>query len=138
MTVVKSQIDPSSFANLSRVLIGFDRLRSTVTNNYPPYNIIRYNESSYAIEVAVAGFSKAEITVQVSQNQLSIRGEHSLVDDTNIEYLHRGLAARNFEQSFTLAEYMIVSSGKVNDGLLKIDIERAIPKIVIPRQIEIT
>jgi molecular chaperone IbpA len=88
--------------------------------------------------VAVAGFSKAEITVQVSQNQLSIRGEHSLVDDTNIEYLHRGLAARNFEQSFTLAEYMIVSSGKVNDGLLKIDIERAIPKIVIPRQIEIT
>ncbi len=134
-------IDTNALAQLNRALVGFDRIFNdrffeTRTNNYPPYNIVKYGENQYGIEVAVAGFNKSEITVQVDQDQLTVKGE-KVKDGSDVEYLHRGLAARDFEQTFTLAEYMEVRSAEVADGMLKINIERIVPEALKPRQIEI-
>lgn len=134
-------IDTNALAQLNRALVGFDRIFNdrffeTRTNNYPPYNIVKYGENRYGIEVAVAGFDKSEITVEVDQDQLTVKGE-KVKTDSEVEYLHRGLAARDFEQTFTLAEYMNVTGAEVKDGMLKIDIERIVPEALKPRQIEI-
>jgi molecular chaperone IbpA len=133
-------IDTAALAQLSKALVGFDRYFSAPhhqNGNYPPHNIVKYSDSEYGIEVAVAGFSKEEVTVEVDQDQLTIRGVKKRLDEDTVEYLHRGLAARDFEQTFTLAEYMIVNGAKVDNGMLQIDIQRIIPEALKPRQIEV-
>lgn len=134
-------INTADLANLSRALVGFDRYFNTQAqnSNYPPHNIVKYSDDTYAIEVAVAGFTKEEITVEVDQDQLTIRGVMNRPNQSTgqIEYLHRGLAARDFEQTYTLAEYMIVRGAKVDNGMLQIDIQRVVPEALKPRQIEI-
>ena len=134
-------INTADLANLSRALVGFDRYFSIPQHqngNYPPHNIVKYSEDTYGIEVAVAGFTKEEVTVEVDQDQLTIRGIKNRPNaDVGIEYLHRGLAARDFEQTFTLAEYMEVVGAKVADGMLQIDIKRLVPEALKPRVIEI-
>jgi len=132
-------IDPAHLANLSRALIGFDHIFNQhlqpAASNYPPHNIVKYSDSEYAIEVAVAGFSKEEITVEVNQDQLIVRGVQVQSETTSKEYLHRGLASRDFEQTYTLAEYMEVKDAEVADGMLIIKIERIVPEALKPRQI---
>jgi molecular chaperone IbpA len=134
-------IDTAALAQLSKALVGFDRYFTAPhhqNGNYPPHNIVKYSDDSYGIEVAVAGFSKEEVTVEVDQDQLTIRGIKNRPNvDVGIEYLHRGLAARDFEQTFTLAEYMEVRGAKVENGMLQIDIRRLVPEALKPRQIEI-
>ena len=135
-------VTPAEFANLSRALIGFDqifnqRLQQQTNSNYPPHNIVKYSDKDYAIEIAVAGFSKEEITVEVDQDQLKVRGVQGEVISEGKEYLHRGLASRNFEQTWTLAEYMEVKDAEVKDGMLIISIERIVPEALQPRQITI-
>ena len=132
-------IDAAALAGLNRALVGFDRyfVNQAVNSNYPPHNIVKYADNQYGIEVAVAGFSKEEITVEIDQDQLTITGTKSVDVDSSKEYLHRGLAARDFEQTFTLAEYMEVKGAEVKDGMLKIQIERIVPEALKPRQIEI-
>ena len=139
MTTQLRTIDTAALAQLSKALVGFDRYFTAPSHqngNYPPHNIVKYSETQYGIEVAVAGFSKEEITVEVDQDQLMITGKKAATTDS-VEYLHRGLAARDFEQSFTLAEYMEVKGAEVKDGMLKIEIERIIPEALKPRQIEV-
>jgi molecular chaperone IbpA len=133
-------IDTAALAQLSKALVGFDRYFTAPhhqNGNYPPHNIVKYDDTHYGIEVAVAGFSKDEVTVEVDQDQLTIRGVKTRSDENQVEYLHRGLAARDFEQTFTLAEYMEVRGAKVADGMLQIDIQRIVPEALKPRQIEI-
>ena len=134
-------INTADLANLSRALVGFDRYftNQLQNSNYPPHNIVKYSDDTYGIEVAVAGFTKEEVTVEVDQDQLTIRGVKNRPNESTgqIEYLHRGLAARDFEQSFTLAEYMEVVGAKVDNGMLQIDIKRVVPEALKPRQIEI-
>ena len=137
-------IDAQALAHMNRALVGFDRIlndrffQGNQNGNYPPHNIVKYSEDTYGIEVAVAGFTKEEITVEVDQDQLTIRGVKNRPNqDSGIEYLHRGLAARDFEQTFTLAEYMEVVGAKVDNGMLQIDIKRVVPEALKPRQIEI-
>ena len=103
------------------------------------FRSVKYSENNYAIEVAVAGFTKEEISVSVDQDQLGISGikNRQSGDDAEVEYLHRGLAARDFEQIFRLAEYMEVKGAEVKDGMLRIEIERVIPEALKPRSIEI-
>ena len=140
-TMQLKAVSPADFANLSRALIGFDQIfnqRLQQTNsNYPPHNIVKYSDSEYAIEIAVAGFSKEEITVEVDQDQLIVRGVQGEVVNESKEYLHRGLASRNFEQTWTLAEYMEVKDAEVKDGMLVIQIDRIMPEALKPRQIVI-
>jgi len=135
-------IDTAALAQLSKALVGFDRYFTAPhhqNGNYPPHNIVKYSDDTYAIEVAVAGFTKEEVTVEVDQDQLTIRGVKDRPNENTgqIEYLHRGLAARDFEQIFTLAEYMIVRGAKVENGMLQIDIQRVVPDALKPRQITI-
>ena len=133
-------IDAAALAQISRALVGFDRYFNApnhTNGNYPPHNIVKYSDTNYAIEVAVAGFAKEEVTVEVDQDQLTIRGVKTRPIDGTVEYLHRGLAARDFEQSFTLAEYMEVVGAKVDNGMLQIDIKRVVPDALKPRQIEV-
>ena len=140
MTTQLRTIDAAALANLSRALVGFDRYFSAPhhqNGNYPPHNIVKYSENQYGIEIAVAGFSKEEINIEVDQDQLTVIGTKSIdVNDTK-EYLHRGLAARDFSQTYTLAEYMEVKGAEHKDGMLKIQIERIVPEALKPRQIEI-
>jgi molecular chaperone IbpA len=138
-------IDTAALAQLNRALVGFDRIlndrffQGTQNSNYPPHNIVKYNDNTYGIEVAVAGFTKEEISVEVDQDQLTIRGIKNRPNESagQIEYLHRGLAARDFEQTFTLAEYMEVVGAKVENGMLQIDINRVVPEALKPRAIEV-
>lgn len=133
-------IDPAALAQLSRALVGFDQVfnqRLQTNGNYPPHNIVKYDETHYAIEVAVAGFKKEEITIQVDQDQLIVKGIQVQGESTGKEYLHRGLASRDFEQTWTLAEYMEVKDAEHQDGMLIINIERIVPESLQPRQIEI-
>lgn len=138
-------IDAAALAHLNRALVGFDRVfndrffQGNQNGNYPPHNIVKYSDDTYGIEVAVAGFTKEEIKVEIDQDQLTIRGikDRPNQETGQIEYLHRGLAARDFEQTFTLAEYMEVVGAKVDNGMLQIDIKRVVPEALKPRQIEI-
>lgn len=129
---------------LNRALVGFDRIFddmerrfATQANNYPPYNIEKISENLYNIVVAVAGFEKNEVTVEIDQDQLIIRGERP-EHHPEPEYLHRGLAFRNFERRFTLAEHMEIVKAEIKTGLLKIQIERVVPEALLPRRIEIS
>lgn len=134
-------IDTAALAQLSKALVGFDRyinMHQPTSSNYPPHNIVKYSDDTYAIEIAVAGFTKEEVTVEVDQDQLTIRGVKNRPNTSiNVEYLHRGLAARDFEQTFTLAEYMEVRGASVDNGMLQIDIQRIVPEALKPRQIKI-
>lgn len=134
-------IDASAIAQLNKALIGFDRIFTNLENRnlnqtYPPYNILKYNENSYEIELAVAGFDKDDISVFVDQDQLIIKGHRVKEDDAEL-YIHRGLAARDFERTFSLPQYMEVDDVKLTNGILKIKLLLIIPEALKPRQIEI-
>lgn len=131
-------------AALNRALVGFDRIfdnfetrfANQINSNYPPYNIVKINENLYSVTVAVAGFGKDDVTVSVDQDQLIITGKKA-GDADETEYLHRGLAFREFERRFTLAEHMEVLSAEMKDGLLTVQIERKIPEAMKPKTIAI-
>ncbi len=129
---------------LNRALIGFDslfndverRFANSVQNNYPPYNILKHDDDNFEIEVAVAGFDREDITIEVDQNQLNIRGKRQKEDDAS-KYVHRGLAARDFERSFTLADHIIVGDAELTNGILRVKLTREIPEALKPRLIAI-
>ncbi len=130
---------------LSRALIGFDRIfddmerrfANQLSTNYPPYNIAKVGDNLYDISIAVTGFEKSEITVQVENNELTVRGERKDVETPEVEYLHRGLALRDFERTFTLAEHVKVRKAEIKNGILLIQLEREIPEELKPRIIDI-
>lgn len=130
---------------LNRALVGFDtlfddfeaRFANQISQNYPPYNIEKIAENLYDIVVAVAGFGKEEITVEIEGDQLTIRGEKSVSADPQPEYLHRGLAFRDFERRFTLADHMEVIKAEIKNGLLVVRLERIVPEAMKARKIDI-
>ena len=131
---------------LNRALVGFDRIfddmerrfANQISNNYPPYNVAKLQENLYEIEMAVTGFEKDEIKVTVEQNELTIIGERDKNEsDVTVEFLHRGLALRDFERKFTLAEHMKIVSATIKNGILQIRIERIVPEEMKPRVIDI-
>ena len=119
----------------------FDNIFDSVFNlnesntSYPPYNILK-SDNNYTISLAIAGFSKDEIDVSLQENELVIKGVAKDQDD-KIEFLHRGIAGRNFERKFRLADTIKVSDASYEDGLLNIYLEREIPEHQKPRKIEI-
>lgn len=136
------RFDTNALAQLNRALVGFDRLfteHAQVNQSYPPYNILKIDENNYLVEIAVAGFSIADIEVEVDKNQLFIRGERKEEEayKEGTEYLHRGLAYRSFEKSLTLGEFMQVGDASIKDGVLKIAVTRIVPEELKPRKIQI-
>jgi molecular chaperone IbpA len=134
------------FAPLYRSTVGFDRLFSMLdqvggldasTPSYPPYNIERTGENAYRITVAVAGFSEGELSLELNENTLTIRGEKQVRDEQKGEVLYQGIAARAFERRFQLADYVQVKGASLENGLLHVDLEREIPEAKRPRQIPI-
>ena len=104
----------------------FDRLRKSGGEGYPPYNIEQIGESNLRISLAVAGFSMEDLDIEVENNQLVIRGRQAEEDDRI--YLHRGIAARQFQRSFVLADGIEVRDAMLDKGLLHIDLERIVPE----------
>jgi molecular chaperone IbpA len=140
-----TQLQRFDAASLNRALVGFDRIfddmerrfANQLSTNYPPFNIAKTAENVYDIAIAVTGFEKDEITVQVEANELTVRGERKNQESPEPEYLHRGLALRDFERTFTLAEHMKVKKAEIKNGILLIQIEREIPEEMKPRVIDI-
>ncbi len=112
------------FDHFERVL---DRISKSSAEGYPPYNIEQIGEDGLRITLAVAGFSMDDLTVAVEDNQLIIRGRQG-EDDPNRIFLHRGIAARQFQRSFVLAEGIEVRGATLDNGLLNIDLQRPLPE----------
>jgi HSP20 family molecular chaperone IbpA len=118
-------------------LLGFDQLERLVertakagNDGYPPYNIEQAAENRYRITLAVAGFAEADLSITVEERQLVIRGRQREEDGTRV-YLHRGIAARQFQRSFVLADGVEVSGATLENGLLHVDLERAAPDTIV-------
>jgi molecular chaperone IbpA len=116
-----------------------DLLRTSQANtNYPPYNIVKHGDDNFAIELAVAGFKDGEINIQVERNQLTVKGEQAIDLDNQIEYLHRGISARSFSRTWTLADHVEVAGARSENGILTISLERKVPEEQKPKSIVIT
>jgi molecular chaperone IbpA len=132
---------------LYRSTVGFDRLFSLLDNvsgvdgttpGYPPYNIERTDENAYRVTVAVAGFTESDLSIEVKENTLTIRGEKQVKDGEKAgEVLYQGIAARAFERRFQLADHVEVRGASLENGLLHVDLKREIPEAMKPRQIPI-
>jgi len=130
---------------LNRALIGFDslfdnfehRFANQINNTYPPYNILKHDEDTYEIQVAVTGFEKDDITVEIDQNNLVVKGSRKEVELENPTYLHRGLATRDFTRSWELGQYMEVGDGTIKNGVLTIELKRVVPEALKPRVLKL-
>lgn len=127
--------------------VGFDRLLSTMDEfekmfegtkapTYPPYNIIKEDDTNYTIEIAVSGFKRDDIEITSEGNKLYVNGAIKTAK-TDVEYLHRGIGTRDFSHKYTMADTVIVKSADIVDGLLVIKLENMIPEEKKPRKIEI-
>ena len=139
--------------NLLLSTVGFERLFDTFNNlsssgfehknpSYPPYNIFKESESTYLIEIAVAGFKQNEIDITSEDKKLIIEGRTSDKDKkskeyTEKEYLYRGLARRDFIHEFVLAETVVVEKANISDGILTVELKNIIPEEKKPRKIKI-
>ena len=133
---------------INRALIGFDtvfdqmerRFANSVSNNYPPHNILKTGENQYEIQIAVTGFEKSEIAVTVESNVLTVKGEGAESvrhERPEIVYLHRGLATRDFVREFPHAEHIEVAGAEIRNGMLIVKLIRNIPESEKPRVIDI-
>ena len=134
------------FTPLYRTLVGFDRVAEMIdeaakieptSQGYPPYNIEQLDDDHYRIELAVAGFTESDLNIEVREGVLIISG----AKENNTEerhFLHRGIAERSFERRFQLADYVVVESAELQNGLLSIELKRELPEAMKPRTIAIS
>jgi molecular chaperone IbpA len=107
-------------------------------SNYPPYNIIKYNDDTYAIELAVAGFDLDDIDINLENNHLIVSGTHKVRDTLETTYIHRGISSRNFEKTITLGNHIQVNGATMKNGMLIISLVRIVPDELKRRKISIT
>ncbi|MGJ8546257.1 MAG: Hsp20 family protein [Sulfitobacter sp.] len=133
------------FAPLYRSSVGFDQIANLMDRvltsevaqpSYPPYNIEKLKDDAYRISIAVAGFSDADLNVEVREKALIVSAKKA-EENTQTKYLHRGIATRAFERRFHLADHVIVTGASHADGMLHIELERQVPEALKPRQIQI-
>src|SRR5476651_2346996 len=133
------------YAPVYRATVGFDRvfdLRDSAAshsgaNGYPPYNIEKAGDNAYRIVMAVAGFAESELSLTQKENELLVTGQTAPSSDEGKEFLYRGIAGRNFERRFQLADHVKVTGAKLANGLLTIELQREIPEEKKARAIEI-
>jgi molecular chaperone IbpA len=129
---------------LYRTLVGFDRINSLIDTamrldgapGYPPFNVEQIGDNDFRIELAVAGFSQDELTIEFKENTLLVTGRKAPVEEAR-RFLHRGIAERSFERRFGLADHVIVQGARLADGVLTIDLVRELPEALKPRTIAI-
>ena len=129
-----------------RSAIGFDRMANMVDSlfqapeqgqpNWPPYNIEKNDENSYRITMAVAGFAQADLHIVLHEQKLTVTGKQA-DDSEDRQYLYRGIASRQFERRFQLADFIQIKGATLRDGLLHIELEREVPDAMKPRKIDI-
>ena len=135
--------------SIHKFAVGFDHMfdellrhtNNTNVTNYPPYNVVKHSEDKFSIELAVAGFRQGDIDITVEKNQLSITGNKlETLDELEkpIEYLHRGIGARNFSRTWTLADHVEAVGATVEDGILTVLLERQVPEAQKPKKVAIT
>jgi len=133
------------FSPLFRSTVGFDRMTHLLDSalqgaeqgdGYPPYNIESVDEDKYRITLAVAGFSQDDLEITAKENTLVVQGRHKDAGEGR-KYLHRGIAGRPFERSFQLADHIRVVGADLENGLLRIELQREVPEALKPRTIEI-
>ena len=134
-----------AFGPLFHQTLGFEKFIHDVenilndtrpVNNFPPHNIIKLDDNKYVVELAVAGFGKDDIDIQVQENTLTIKGEKA-EGTPNLEYLHRGIGTRSFTKTITIADTIEVKGAEYKDGILRVGLENIVPEHKKPRKIEI-
>ena len=139
-------INSLDIPNIQRFAVGFDRMFDELSrtagslnaSNYPPYNIIKESETIWKIEVAVAGFDESELDVEIVNNELVVTGAVNKENKAEQQYLHQGIAGRDFERTFALAENVEVKGAMVKNGILTVTLEHIIPESAKPKKIAIT
>ncbi len=130
---------------LYRSSVGFDSLSTLLdsafqteksSGGYPPYNIEAVEDKQYAVTLAIAGFKEAEIDIQTENGVLTIRGNKATAN-TDINYLHKGIAQRSFERKFNLADHVEVVGANLEDGLLTVALVKEIPEAMKPKKVSI-
>lgn len=143
MTTLPRLLESADFSPFFKSTVGFDRmmkmldqdLMKSTSASYPPYNIEKLGDDDYRISMAVAGFTMGDIDITVEGNSLFIKGAQTRNDDAH--YIHRGIATRNFEQKFQLADFIEVQNASLEHGMLHIDLKREVPEEKKPRKINI-
>jgi molecular chaperone IbpA len=123
------------FIGFNRELSRLNGAYKTNSQSYPPYDLLKLDEDTYRLSLAIAGFTKNDIDISVDNGSLIIKGE--IVEVTDAEVVHKGIAGRKFVRSFALGEYMEVTSAELKDGMLHIDIDRIVPEEKKPKSIKI-
>ena len=123
------------FIGFNRELSRLNTAHKTNSQAYPPYDLLKLDEDTYRLSVAVAGFTKDDINVSVDNGTLVIKGE--IVEVTDAEVVHKGIATRKFTRSFALGEYMEVTGADLKDGMLHVSIDRVVPEEKKPKTIKI-
>ena len=134
MTSVQTLFPRSSFVGFDHLLNELDQVARNSNDSYPPHNVLKVNDTDYLIELAVAGFSRDELTIEVKDRTLTISGEH-----TNLgrEYIHRGISTKKFKRTFRLSEHVHVHGADFKDGILSVELKYIIPESLKPRKIQI-
>jgi molecular chaperone IbpA len=134
MTGVQSLFPRSSFVGFDHLLSELDYVAKHSSDNYPPHNILKTGDHDYLIELAVAGFSKDELNIEVKDRTLTVTGEHV---SKGREYIHRGISTKKFKRTFRLSEHVKVIGADLVDGVLSVELKYEIPEELRPRKIEI-
>ena len=139
-------INTLDIPSIQRFAVGFDRMFDELSrtagtlnaSNYPPYNIIKESETIWKIEVAVAGFDESELDVEIVNNELVVTGAVDKENKVEAQYLHQGIAGRDFERTFALADNVEVKGASVKNGILTVTLEHIVPESAKPKKIAIT
>tara|TARA_Y100001947_G_scaffold88420_1_gene75162 strand:- start:317 stop:733 length:417 start_codon:yes stop_codon:yes gene_type:complete len=136
-----NRVTTLTLPDFHRTMLGFDRLvedfQSFNNAGYPPYNVEKSGDDKYQITLALAGFVRDDIKINIQEGTLTVTGEKADSKDDGIEYLHRGIANRSFTRNWSLAEYVEVVEAKMENGMLYIALERLVPEEKKPKSIKI-
>jgi molecular chaperone IbpA len=135
MTGIKSNLFPrSTFVGFDHLFDQLEHATRHAHDHYPPHNILKVGETDYLIELAVAGFHRDELTIEVKDRTLTVTGEHQ---SKGREYIHRGISTKKFKRTFRLSEHVQVHGADLVDGILAIELKYVVPEELRPRKIEI-
>lgn len=135
VTNVNSLFPRSAFVGFDHLFDELDRVARHANDNYPPHNIVKTEETKYLIELAVAGFARDELEIEVKDRSLTVTGNHQ---NRGREYIHKSISTKKFTKTFRLSEYVQVNGANLKDGILAIELEVVIPEEMRPRKIEIS
>ena len=134
MTGVQSIFPRASFVGFDHLFNELEHVARHANDHYPPHNILKTGETDYLIELAVAGFSRGELSIEVKDRTLTVTGEH---ESKGREYIHRGISTKKFKRTFRLSEHVQVNGADLKDGVLSIELKYVVPEELRPRKINI-